>query len=336
MSTDTRCWRLALGLAAVWTLAVAAEAASLYWDAGTNAAPVAGSGIWSTGDNYWGTNTTLTVGHTRIPWVNGYDAVFTVAATAQVNGVSANSIVPSGTYLVPGTGPLTLGAGGMALGSGQIFITCPIVLGADQMWSINNSTGQRIDGPISGPGRLTARMSGVYNGSLTITNMNNAFNGFATYGAGGSMGSYGGLTVAAGTITNGLILGMPGGSATNGASLTITNFATATSFVGDLTVASPAYLKLSVLAGTTNTFLAGNVIRLGHATLELTAASAANLVYSFTNGLPMNNGIVSPWLLGVGAIQTYTGGVLSVPAAHGFSVNSATQYVSLGGPATLT
>ena len=324
-------------LGACW-LTQPAAAVTQWWDTSSAAGLLTGTGVWSTTENFWATNSNPVAGNGPFAWVNGNDAVFSGIATAVVNGVTANSISVGGTFvrLTPGTGPLTLGAGGVALDYRWLYADCPIVIGTDQMWSINNTAGQIFSGAISGPGHLTVRNgAGSYNGAFTLTNAANAFNSFTTYGVGGSPGTLGGLTIMAGTITNGLTLGAPGGSATNGASLLITNaMGVVTSAVGDVTIASPAVLSLTTATASTNTFAAGNLARLGHATLELFGPNGTTVIATFTNGPSMTNSLVAPWVANPALFNFYTyapNGTLSNLTPRNitaFDANTYTQAVN--------
>ena len=161
-----------------------ARADTQYWDSASTAGLQGGTGIWNAVDAYyWATNATPSAGGPSL-WTNGNVASFDVNSTVvAVDNVTAYRIRlnanPVTLFPVQGGGPLHLGAGGQAYGANVLYITCPIVLDADQMWSINNSTGQKVDGAISGPGRLTVRMgsAAIGTGGMTVTNVNNAFNG---------------------------------------------------------------------------------------------------------------------------------------------------------------
>ncbi len=327
--------RILRAMMGIMLVAGAVSAATQWWDASTNSGLQAGTGVWSTVDAFWATNGNPVSGNGPFAWVNGNDAVFTVVATATVNGVSANSISAQagdpGVLLIPGAGALTNGAGGIAMTNNFLSISCPIVLGADQTWSINAAKNQKFDGAVGGPGHLTVRMSGgAYNGTFTLTNAANAFNTFTTYGVGGSPSSYGALSVAAGTLGGSLTLGVPGGSATNGANLTINGVGSTLTSLNVLTNASPAVLTLAI-SGTTNLFSAGGLVRLGHATCELTGPNGTNIQASIA-GLSLNNNIVAPWLINVGNEFWTVGanGLTNASSASVFSASSSTQYVKIG------
>jgi T5SS/PEP-CTERM-associated repeat protein len=339
-------WLAGAAGACVLLAADPAVAGSMWWDTGSASGLQGGSGVWSTVDACWATNNSPASGNGPFLWIDGSDAKFNTAnTTATVNNVVANS-VGAGSQpitLLAGGGTLTINAGGIFLDNNVLNIFCQVVLGADQMWSINNSTNQKFEAPVGGAGRLTVRMAGSsQNGSLVLTNAASAFNSFTTFGIGGSPSSYGGLSVAAGTITNGLTLGLPGGSPTNGAKLSIVGVGMATSTVGAVTLASPAILTF-VTTGSTNTFVADSITRQGHATLAVGTPNGTSLRFFLTNTVPpVNNNIVAPWMVNsvYNSFFTYSSssGLLAAAARSlsAFDAASATSFVQCSSAITLS
>jgi autotransporter-associated beta strand protein len=223
---------LASALAALLSIAPAASATTLTWDANAaTAGQTDGGGAWiGTGTNLWWD------GANNVDWTTGGDAIFgnggtggavTLASPTTVNSLTFNSF--TGTYTLGTAGQaITLNTGLIknSSGSGAVTIISPVTLGGAQSW-LNNSAGL-----------LTIGTGAVDNGGFLLT-----------------IGGSGNATVSS-------VIGGAGGLTKTGAGqLTLSG---ANSFAGSLSIENGRVFTSSINNKSANGVLgAGNTVVLG-------------------------------------------------------------------------
>lgn len=287
-----------------------ASAVTQWWDTSTNKDLTAGNGPWDTISNIWAGSSTP--GYAApVPWTNGNDAVFGVAAVVTVNGVSANSVTftASGITLNPGSAPLVLNGALTNTGNALVVLSTPIAMATNQPWYVSQYSTVTMLGAITGAFALAK--SGA--GTLILSNAANQIS--SGLGIDGPVQAYnGGNVLGGGALTLGLT--PPSGLA----SLTLnTTTAGPTVFaVGDITNAGSAQVTLNTTpANSTNILSAAALVRPAGGTLQITPLNALGTreQVTFTGGaITPVNGMLAPWIVDTknATFVSYNGGLTDV------------------------
>lgn len=281
-------------------------------------------------------SSTAVTGSAIATTLDGNVSIQDLTFTSNPAGVTSVSIAP-GTP----AGILTITPASSLVGitvddnAGAITISAPVVLGADQTWTVvgtgANGSSLGVSAVVSGTANLTKGGAGV----LTLSAAN-------TY--------VGSTTISAGTLTYGVANALPATTAVNLTSATavlnmnnlngtIASLAgvagsTVSLGSGDLTVSDPA--ASTVFNGVITGIASGNLIKLGASTLELTGTNT-NI-----GAVNVNGGILRT--TGTGTIGLATGTTVVVTIANAdvpatLELNGANQEIdglTFGGSGNVT
>jgi len=321
-----------------------ASAATQWWDTSTNANVQGGTGIWSTVDAFWATNSTTASGSGPFTWTNGNDAVFAAAAVSTVTvmnvSVGALNITGAGavTFLDGGAGALALAGGVSNVGATAVFNNA-IALANSQTWTLTQPT--MVNGAITGAFALVKAGTGT----LTFSNANTFSGGLSVpLGTVTGYGQAAGSPFGTGTLSIG---GASSASANGAAGLTLIGLATPTIAANGDLVANGSWnsgtLAVTAPAAGATTLQCANLVRNGRATLAIAPGAGGlgvtNQITFTGNGSTLTNGILTPWMVVTnnnGDFLTYAAtGLTNVVYATRFDSNLTTQVVSLAGTTNL-
>ncbi|MEY5010983.1 MAG: hypothetical protein RLZZ253_2122, partial [Verrucomicrobiota bacterium] len=295
-----------------------AGAATLYWDADGNdgnnvLSPVAGlggAGIWDTTSSLWWTGSALQ------PWSNA--ALDTAVFTGTAGAVSLGSGISVGGLRFDTTGYTITGASALTIepavstdgitvqvgASGTVGITAPIVLGADQTWTVADTGAVlSVSGGVGGVGRSLTKLG---NGVLELGGTNSYTGQTAVNG--GILRAGAANALAGGSA---LVLGAAGTVQLNGFSNAVPSLAGVAGGVVENGHASTA-ATLTVGSGNQDTTFGGTLRNGGTGTLGLTKVGTGRLILSGVSSQLSGNVTVSGGILestGTFANGTLTTGV---------------------------